>query len=351
MILHHKWCKLCLYSNFLFAPGIDGDRRHPPSGTAHAPLLIGHQHGCGDGDRRVGTDQDSYDESEGEPTKYFAPKQIQRKHGQKRKPGGQNGPAKGLVNAFVNNLRQALTPQQLHVFTNAVKDHNRVVHGVTDQRQDGGNNRKAYLRIRQGESADGDQGIVKNGHHRGHAVDQLKAEPQINQHSQQRVKYGQPRLFLELGADLRAHNLHVAHGEIRDKEVVLQSGNNFRRGYVLELIEAAQHTALYAVAIVDDLLRFRQITPANIHTYVQRIALHQRILDALHRGIVEIQLAFGSIGAQCLDDLRLSLVKAGFFAVLLLIQGNEHFVVRRTAIGLDECIAQPHTVERASNCI
>ena len=97
---------------------------------------------------------------------------------------------------------------------------------------------------------------MKNRHHRGHAVNQLKAEPQVNQHSQQRVEYGQSRLFLELRADLRAHNLHAAHGEIRDKEVVLQSGNNFRRGYVLELIEAAQHAALYAVAIIDDLLRF-----------------------------------------------------------------------------------------------
>ena len=48
------------------------------------------------------------------------------------------------------------------------------------------------------ESAYGDQRVVEAGHHRGHAVDQLKTEPEINQHAEHGVQGGQCRLPLQL---------------------------------------------------------------------------------------------------------------------------------------------------------
>jgi len=55
-----------------------------------------------------------------------------------------------------------------------------------------------------------DQRVVEAGNHGGHAVDELKAEPEIDQHAQQRIERGQRGLLLQLLSDGRTHNRHVA---------------------------------------------------------------------------------------------------------------------------------------------
>ena len=65
--------------------------------------------------------------------KYFSTKQIQGEYCQKRESGGENRPAQRLVNASIHDFREALSPHQFYIFSDAVKHHNGVVHGVADQ--------------------------------------------------------------------------------------------------------------------------------------------------------------------------------------------------------------------------
>ena len=118
-----------------------------------------------------------------------------------------------MIDAAIDHVRQRLAAAQAQVFANSIKDHDGVVHRIADQRQNGRNHRQADLLACEGEETHRDQCVVEAGHHRRYAVDQLKAEPEIDQHAQHRVKRCKQSLLLQLLAHRGAHHLHIAHGQ------------------------------------------------------------------------------------------------------------------------------------------
>ena len=60
---------------------------------------------------------------------------------------------------------------------------------------------------------DRNQRVMEDRHHGRHAIDQLKAEPQVDQHAHQRVDRRQKRLVRQLLSRGRAHDVHLLHGK------------------------------------------------------------------------------------------------------------------------------------------
>ncbi len=149
--------------------------------------------------------------------------------------GSQYRPAQRLIDAAVHDVGQAFAAQQLDVLANAVEDDDRVVHRVADQGENGGDDRQRYWLIDQRKRAECDDRVVEAGDNRGRAVDPLETEPEINQHSGQRVQCRQQSLLLELHADLRPDDLHVADAEVGGKEPLLQAGDNRGRSDIAQV--------------------------------------------------------------------------------------------------------------------
>ena len=118
---------------------------------------------------------------------HFAAEHKQRQHGQERQTGGQNGPAQGLVNALVDDVRELLPPHQLQVLADAVEHDDGVVVRITDQGQDSRDDGQRNFLVQQGKCAHRNQGVVEDGNHGRNTIYPFEAKCQINQHSGQGV--------------------------------------------------------------------------------------------------------------------------------------------------------------------
>jgi hypothetical protein len=78
---------------------------------------------------------------------------------------------------------------------------------------------------------------VKNRHDRGHAIDPLKAEAQINKHPGERISSCQERLPAQLRPDLRPDNFNIADAEIGEKKSIRQRSYHRWIDPPLELVE------------------------------------------------------------------------------------------------------------------
>ena len=65
----------------------------------------------------------------------FTAEDKQRQNRQERQARGQNRPAQRLVDTVVHDRSQIVAPANLQVFADAVENDDRVVHRITDQRQ------------------------------------------------------------------------------------------------------------------------------------------------------------------------------------------------------------------------
>ena len=63
--------------------------------------------------------------------------QEQRENCQEGQTRGQNRPAQSLVDAAVYQANKVFPLVESNVFPDTIKDHNRVVHGIANQRQQG----------------------------------------------------------------------------------------------------------------------------------------------------------------------------------------------------------------------
>src|SRR5208282_2718151 len=233
---------------------------------ATPPILVRHQNRRGNRNRGISPDQDSDDQGEAESMQHLAAEKEQRKHGKESQPRCQDRSAQSLINAFVDNVRQLFPSQQLYVLPYAVKHHDGVVIGVSDQGQDGGDHGQRNFPVQKREGADRNQSVVENRQHGGDPLDPLEAEPQVDQHSAQRIKGGQDSLLAQLLPHLRADNLDVADTKVRDVEVVLERGDDSRIGHTLQLIirNGTEHAAFRLVAIVDNRLSYRRVAGVSL---------------------------------------------------------------------------------------
>src|SRR5205807_7587398 len=83
-------------------------------------------------------------------------------------------------------------------------------------------------------------------------VDPLEPEPQVNQHSGQRVEDGQFGLRLQLLSNLRANDLHVSHAEVGEKKALPQRGDHRRIHCAFQFVKRSQDAALGLVTITDN---------------------------------------------------------------------------------------------------
>src|ERR1700687_2086483 len=113
---------------------------------------------------------------------------------------------------------------------------------------------------------------MKDGYHRGDAINPLEAETQVNQHPQQRIKGGQASLGAQLAADLGANDFDVADAKVGEKETIRERRHHGRVDpwRALQLVNRIQYPALNLVAIVDHGLRLLPVF-LIVSTNVERI--------------------------------------------------------------------------------
>src|SRR6187402_433404 len=165
---------------------------------------------------------------------HFAAEEVERKYGQERQAGAQDGSAERLVDALVHDGAQIGLAHRLQVFADTVEDDDRIVHRVTDERKDRGHYRQRDLLVGQREGADGDQRVVEDGDDGCCAVDQLKAEPEVDQHACERPQDGPTGLPRELLARGGSNDVGLLYTEGRIFVVAGQRCfNGLTRGVVV----------------------------------------------------------------------------------------------------------------------
>src|SRR5579872_208016 len=137
-------------SHYFFTTRLPGGGHHGNGGPLLSLLyeaLPEYQNWTGNENRRVGTHNDPYHQRERKAIQHLPTEQIERQCREESKAGGQHSPAQRLVDALIDQRFQRLTAEQLEVFANAIEDHNRVVHGVTNQCEQSRDHRKVDLLV------------------------------------------------------------------------------------------------------------------------------------------------------------------------------------------------------------
>jgi len=97
-----------------------------------------------------------YHQSKGESTKHLAAHQEQDEHGKESQAAGQDRSRKSLIDGLVDPSANELVAQQAVVLTDAIKDDDRVVHGIADQSKQRRDDRKRNLEMQQREKTQGE---------------------------------------------------------------------------------------------------------------------------------------------------------------------------------------------------
>ena len=100
-----------------------------------SPLVPGHHQRRGNAKTGIRSYQNSNHQSKGKSAQDLAAHQEQHEHSKKRQAAGQNGALKSLVDGTIHDGLKWLAAHEPRVFTDPVKNHNRVVHRIANQRQ------------------------------------------------------------------------------------------------------------------------------------------------------------------------------------------------------------------------
>src|SRR5437870_13663771 len=160
----------------------------------------------------------------------FAAKNKQRKHGQKREPRAQDRPAQRLVDTLVHDRRKIVAPPDFQIFADTVEHNDRVIHRITDQRQQCRDYRQVDFAVKQRKQTKRHQRVVEDRKHRRRAINPFKPERDINKDASQRVKGGKYRLALQFVTDLRADRRGVQYGELSGVTLIERRENDVAAG-------------------------------------------------------------------------------------------------------------------------
>src|SRR5258707_4737492 len=211
------------------------------SGACHqalaAPAIPGDDEGGSDTKTGVSSYHNPYHQGKGESTKHLAAHQEQDEHGKESQTAGQDRSRKSLIDGLVDHVSKRFLAQQTVVLTDAIENDDRVVHGITNQREQGRDNRERNLEAQQREKAQGDQHVMKDGQNGGGSVNPLESEGNIYQHAAQSIEGNENGLLAEFGADFGADNLDVADGERTEGVAVLHGGEK-QRGHATPIRNA-----------------------------------------------------------------------------------------------------------------
>ena len=127
----------------------------------------------------------------------------------------QDRPGQGLVDGVVDDIRQALALPETSAagLADAVEDHDRVVDGVPDDREERGQDGQRHLAV--GDRQGGERRPARRGRARGwcHPAAEVEAERDVDQDARHARQHRVDRLHLQVAADLRPDELEPAHLE------------------------------------------------------------------------------------------------------------------------------------------
>src|ERR1700733_2265857 len=92
----------------LLGPGLFTCRENCLLASLGPPLLVSHQHGRRDGNRRIGPDEDSNHQGEGKAMQDLPAKKVKGQNREEGETRGQNRPAQGLVDASIHHRGKIL---------------------------------------------------------------------------------------------------------------------------------------------------------------------------------------------------------------------------------------------------
>src|SRR5579872_1390199 len=128
-------------------------RIHPGSGGGRRLLvlirvIVPEQHDrAGNEHRRIRAYDNSTNQGEREAMQHRTAEQEQGDHGEERQARRHDGSAQRLVDGAIHHLLQGLAPRDLEIFADPIEDHDRVVHRITDQGQQGRDHRHRNLLV------------------------------------------------------------------------------------------------------------------------------------------------------------------------------------------------------------
>src|SRR3984957_7321436 len=122
-------------------------------------------------------------QGKGECPQNLAAHQEQDEHGKESQAASQDRSRKSLIDRLVNNVGKRLLAEQTIVFADAIEDDDGVIHRITNEGEQGRDDRERNFEVQNREKAQCNEHIVKHGENSGRAEDPLEAERDIDQHS------------------------------------------------------------------------------------------------------------------------------------------------------------------------
>src|SRR5690242_11893050 len=147
--------------------------------VAAAPTIPRDHQRCSNSKTGVRSYHNPYHQGKGESTKHLAAHQEQDEHGKESQSTSQDGSRKSLVDGLVHHARERFSAQQTVVLTNAIEDDDGVVHGITDQGEERGDDREGNLETQQREKSQSNQHIMKHGQNGSSPIDPFESEGNI----------------------------------------------------------------------------------------------------------------------------------------------------------------------------
>ena len=102
---------------------------------------------------------------------HLTAEQVQGQDGEEGKPGSEDRPAEGLIDAAINEREDVLSLVEADVLTNPVEDHNRVIHRIAHQGQQRRNYGQSDFLVEQGKNTERYENVMKRRDDRSDAVD------------------------------------------------------------------------------------------------------------------------------------------------------------------------------------
>src|SRR5262249_17867131 len=144
--------------------------------------------------------------------------------------GRQNRSAQRLVDAVVHDRLEIVATTEFQVFADSIEYDDSVVHRITDERQEGGNNGKVNFAIKDRKQTEGDQRVVQRGKYGSRSINPFETERNIDQHSAESVKRRENSLSSQILADFRTYGLNATNFELTGK-ILFQSLSNCRAAF------------------------------------------------------------------------------------------------------------------------
>ncbi len=131
---------------------------------------------------------------------------------------------------------------------------------------------------------------MEDRHHSGNSIDQLEAEPQVNQHPGQRVDDGPKSLLAQCRADLGPDDVRRENMEAGKISTLLKLIDDRRIDHAIELIDAAEYAAEVFVAVIQNGRRLLGISLGRVHAGCARqvlgVALLQKLGQSTLAGVI-----------------------------------------------------------------